>query len=206
MINTYSKNGDVIIYEVKYKQIKHVYFKDLGDMIQISCNPKMKTNELLRIIDHNFDKIIKLKSKRKKLKTEKYQLWGKVLSEKEFFETLIPSDKHLIKKYISETEKQIKILEPKLSSALKILNLDLVPTKVKKLKSKYGSCQIIKKEITINAFLAKLDPSYLYYVLIHEYCHLNVANHSSAFYNELSKVLINHKEIQKNLRKHVITF
>ena len=55
-------------------------------------------------------------------------------------------------------------------------------------------------------FLAKVDPIYLYYVLLHEYCHLIEANHSSAFYKLLDVLMENHKVIQKDLRKYVITF
>ncbi len=206
MFQTFTKDQETIVFEVVYKPIKHVYFKDLGDYIRISCSPKMKQKDIIKILDHNFDKIMKLKQRKVKTKTHKYQLWGQAIDEVTFYHGLVVNEKNLIKRYILETEQQIKLFEEKLETVLKTLNLKLVPTKVKKLKSKYGSCQIVKKEITINAFMAKLDPIYLYYVLLHEYCHLNVANHSKAFYNELSKVLVNHKEIQKNLRKHVITF
>ena len=81
-------------------------------------------------------------------------------------------------------------MKKKLIDDIAKLNLTLKPTKVKVLKSKFGSCQIIKKEITINAFL---DPMYLYYVLLHEYCHLIQANHSKAFYNLLDQVMPMHK-------------
>ncbi|NLB85347.1 MAG: M48 family metallopeptidase, partial [Acholeplasmataceae bacterium] len=53
---------------------------------------------------------------------------------------------------------------------------------------------------TINLFLAKIDPSYLLYVLYHEYSHLRVPNHSKEFYLLLSKLFPNYLIIRKELK------
>ncbi len=206
MIETYSKNNKLIQYKIIFKPIKHVYFRNKSDYILITANDKMKVNQVLNILDFNFDKLLKYQLKPKRQTTEKYQLWGQVLSLEQFFGEHPNNQKNYETILKTETINQIKNFEKRLSQDLEKLNLTLKPTKVKVLKSKFGSCQIIKKELTINAFLAKLDPVYLYYVLLHEYSHLLVANHSKAFYSLLDQLMPMHKTIQKDLRKYVITF
>src|SRR5690554_1665996 len=166
----------------------------------------MNKKQVLSILDGHFHKLVSFQTKKRRQTTEKFQLWGTKLSEDEFFDGLENTQKNYEKILIDKTVSQIKIFESQLINDLSKLNLTLKPTKVKLLKSKFGSCQIVKKEITINAFLAKLDPIYLYYVLLHEYCHLIEANHSSAFYKLLDVLMETHKVVQKDLRKYVITF
>lgn len=206
MIKTYTKNNKTIQYKIIFKPIKHVYFRKKEDHILISANRKMTTNQVLSILDHNFDKLVNYEVKQRRIQTPKYILWGKAYSEDEFFQGKTPTKEHYEALLKTETIRQINAFENQLSNDISKLGLTLKPTKVKVLKSRFGSCQIIKKEITINAFLAKLDPIYLYYVLLHEYCHIIVPNHSKAFYNLLDQLMPSHKSIQKALRKYVITF
>ncbi len=202
----YQKGDQTIGYHITYKRIKHIYFRDGKDHIKITANHQMKESDILKVLDRHFDKLLKMVGRKTKQETAKYQLWGIPLDQDTFYGGVMPTEKNLLSILKHETIKKIEALEPILINDLRKLGLNLVPTKVKKLKTKFGSCQIIKKEITINSFLAKLDPIYLYYVLLHEYCHLIVSNHSKAFYQVLDRVMVDHKKIQKNLRKHVISF
>ena len=106
--------------------------------------------------------------------------------------------------YQQELMRKVDSLKGWLTESLKPVGLSPLPTKVKWLKSKYGSCHIRKHEITLNAFLAKLDVVYLKYVLLHEYAHIIVPNHQKPFYEVLDKLMPEHKSIQKALKKHHI--
>lgn len=204
---SYVKDNNEIKYLIKYKKIKHIYFRFKDNILEISANEKLSKNDVIHALDVNFDKIIKLRSKKQtRIKVEKYQLWGKTIEEDAFFNGLKPNEKLMHEIYIKETIQMIDTLSNRLSEDLNVLGLKPVKIIVKPLKTKYGSCHIVKRVITINSFLAKLDPIYLYYVLLHEYAHLLVANHQSAFYQKLDLVMKNHKLVQKNLRKHTIMF
>lgn len=205
-IKTFKKGHVEFNFEIKYKKIKHIYFRFKDDVLYISANSKLTENQVIESIELNLDRILSLKIKKQRLESSSYQLWGNVLSKEEFFEDKIPSEKLMHEIYINETKKMILDLEDKVNLCLHIWGLKPVEIKVKPLKTKYGSCQIVKKVITINSFLAKLDPIYLYYVLLHEYAHLLVPNHQKEFYQKLDLVMKNHKEVQKNLRKHTIMF
>lgn len=50
------------------------------------------------------------------------------------------------------------------------------------MRSRWGVCNVQKAVITINKRLLPMDPAYGEYVLMHELCHLLVADHSPRFY------------------------
>jgi len=70
--------------------------------------------------------------------------------------------------------------------------------KIKKLKTKWGSCNR-NNMITLNIDLIKHSPLSIKYVLYHELCHLKYYNHDKNFYNLLSIVLPDWKNRKKIL-------
>lgn len=58
---------------------------------------------------------------------------------------------------------------------------------IRKMKNKWGSCNIEKKEINFNLELAKKKDSEIQYVVIHELLHLVEPNHNDNFRNLLYK-------------------
>ena len=86
------------------------------------------------------------------------------------------------KNKIKTKEKTLEYLEKR---TWKIANqIGLIPSKVviKKLKSRWGSADS-KGVVTINQILRKTPPRIIDYIIIHELCHLKVANHSSRFWD-----------------------
>ncbi|MBR7181752.1 MAG: DUF45 domain-containing protein [Clostridia bacterium] len=75
---------------------------------------------------------------------------------------------------------------------------------VKWLESRWGSCRPARNLITLNLKLLFLHPAYGDYVLLHEYCHYRVLNHSADFYRELERVCPHHAEARKYLNRAVI--
>lgn len=206
MIKIYTKDNKSIEYKVVYKKIKHVYFRRKDDVIVISANKRLKEKDIFNLIDYNFNNIYKMYIKNTNNTTNTFQLWGKEIEKEMFYKNLAQNEENYYKILEDEILKKIDELKPNLLEVLKTFKLNEYPIKVKPLQSKFGSAHLIKKYITINSFLAKVEPVYLYYVLIHEYAHFIVPNHSKRFYDLLDLVLPNHKLIQKNLRKHIISF
>src|SRR5690606_16728318 len=200
-MKVYEKNGISVTYEIIYKSIKYIYFRNRNDHIIITANKKAKESEVLSYLDKYFEKLTVKKTKTK-VETPKYQLWGISLTEDEFFGNYQHSQKNYDLILKLEVLKMVDTLKPRLEQDLSKLSLKLVTMHVKKLRSKYGLCRTNIKEITLSSFLARINPEYLYYVLLHEYAHLIVGNHSKSFYQVLDKVMINHKMVQKQLRKH----
>jgi predicted metal-dependent hydrolase len=73
---------------------------------------------------------------------------------------------------------------------------------VRSMKGRWGSCSS-KGRITLSTDLIKIDEKYTEYVIFHELCHLKHHNHSSAYYNLLSTVYPEWKNVRHELRKYV---
>ena len=65
--------------------------------------------------------------------------------------------------------------------------------------SRWGSCNIKTGDITLNTRLGAMPPALIEHVLIHELCHLIEANHSPAFYAEMTRTLPDWKERKRQL-------
>ena len=73
--------------------------------------------------------------------------------------------------------------------------------RIKNMKSRWGSCLIRKKIVTLNSRLISKDMALIEYVLLHELCHFLVPNHSPSFYSHLAKYVPDHKEKRKILNR-----
>lgn len=72
--------------------------------------------------------------------------------------------------------------------------------RVKKMKTRWGSCNPKKGYINLNSELIRFKKEIIEYVIIHELCHLIHPNHSKAFHEEVEKYCPNYKEYDKVLR------
>jgi len=61
--------------------------------------------------------------------------------------------------------------------------------RLKKMKTRWGSCNTVAKRIWINTALVHLDPCLLEYVLVHELVHLLEPGHTPRFYRVLGTYL-----------------
>lgn len=73
--------------------------------------------------------------------------------------------------------------------------------KVKKLRSRWGSCDL-HKNITLNVFLAQLPWRLIDYVLVHELAHTIHMNHSAEFWEEVRSILPDYKIRRKETKNY----
>lgn len=74
-----------------------------------------------------------------------------------------------------------------------------VSWKLRKMKTRWGSCLPAKRSITFNSELAKYPESCIEYVVIHELCHLQIPNHGADFKALMTKRMPEWKTIKKEL-------
>ncbi|WHR51253.1 SprT family zinc-dependent metalloprotease [Vibrio furnissii] len=72
---------------------------------------------------------------------------------------------------------------------------------VKKMKTKWGSCNISSKRIWLNTELAKKPPECLEYILVHELTHLLERHHNERFKSIMNKVMPNWKLHKETLNR-----
>ncbi|MBT6469666.1 MAG: M48 family metallopeptidase [Candidatus Marinimicrobia bacterium] len=97
---------------------------------------------------------------------------------------------------------QLKVEIPKFISVWeKKLNVQVNEFGVKKMKTRWGSCNIKKKRIWLNLELAKKPMECLEYVVVHEIAHLLEKNHSARFYSLMEKHYPNWKHSKDLLNR-----
>lgn len=81
----------------------------------------------------------------------------------------------------------IKLFEELIKKYSSLMNLNINTTfTVKKLKSKWGSCDTAKKHIALNLELMKYPVHAIEYIVLHELTHLIYPNHSKDFYDTIT--------------------
>ena len=216
----FRKNHLEINYIIIYKPIKNTYFRVKENHIQITSNKRTSKNQIMAYLDQKFDKFYQILSNQRssELPYQMY-LWGKAfnlelsygrfsydIQEHHIFVTSTSTQVKEVKKriYYFEMVKRLEHIHREVEEIIFQKQIKRLPIRLKYLKSKFGSYHRKHQEITLNTFLATLDPIYLYYVLYHEYAHAVVFNHSKDFYNLLDELMPNHRIYQKDLKKIAI--
>jgi len=216
MMQIYEKNGKQIKYKIIFKYNKNTYFRIKEDYVLITTSKYMK-HMIPKYLDAQFDKLL---LKLNAFKTEddsiiklNNKIYNVFFSTGEFTYTKLKDEIYITgsdivsakkRLYLMTLKKMVEEIHPKVLKIIKNNNLEALPIKYKFLKSKFGSYHRKHDEITLNTFLATLDSIYLEYVLLHEYAHKLVFNHSKDFYDILDTWMVGHKNIQKGLKKMVI--
>jgi len=219
-METYTKNGKAIPYEIIRKKNKNTYFRIHEDHLKVTTNRYAKKEQIMAFIDLKFEMFYEKIYHSKSIENDdQLTLFGKtysvLISEGRFSYTII-DDQMLIQSklkdmkkikeqvYKAELSNEIERIQPMILETISKKGLSLLPIKLKYLKSKFGSYHRKHNEITLNTFLARLDKIYLIYVIYHEYAHALVFNHSKDFYHLLDEFMPNHKLYQKDLKKIAI--
>lgn len=72
---------------------------------------------------------------------------------------------------------------------------------VRKMKTRWGTCNIRTGRVCINSGLAHVNPKYVYYIVTHELTHLWVPGHGSDFRNRMDKYCPGWREARIGLRE-----
>ena len=113
----------------------------------------------------------------------------------------IDEKKKIMEKWYFENAK--KLFPQFMEKWLKILDEHVEKVAIKPMKTRWGSCNCVKKYITLNTELIKRTPFEIEYVVLHELTHLKYPNHGKGFYNYIERYMSNYKIAEKMLNaKH----
>ncbi|MEK7582914.1 MAG: M48 family metallopeptidase [Patescibacteria group bacterium] len=96
-------------------------------------------------------------------------------------------------------EDVLRVVEHRIDLYNKHYRCDFNDIKIKKMKSRWGSCSK-KKNLNFNARLAELPDYLIDYVVVHELCHLKEFNHSRSFWSLVAQTIPDHKNRRRELR------
>jgi len=112
-------------------------------------------------------------------------------------ETPIATKEKLLNEfYRAELKKRIPPLLEKWQS---IMGLEVSEWYVKKMRTRWGTCNINKNRIWLSLELAKQPEESLEYVVVHEMTHLLEADHNAKFKKYLDEFIPTWREIEKQL-------
>ena len=138
---------------------------------------------LLKVIEHNLPPIVKLKHNT----IELYVRFGTDTAKRKDI---------LDEWYRSKLKEIIPSIITKWESVLKV---EVNHFGIKKMKTKWGTCNIESQRIWLNLELAKKPIICLEYIIIHEMTHLLERNHNTRFVALMNQFMPNWKEVKEEL-------
>lgn len=113
----------------------------------------------------------------------------------------IDEKKKIMEKWYFENAK--KLFLQFMEKWLEILDENVEKVAIKPMKTRWGSCNYVKRYINLNTELIKRTPFEIEYVILHELTHLKYPNHGRGFYNYIEQYMPNYKVAEKLLNaKH----
>ena len=88
---------------------------------------------------------------------------------------------------------------PLIEKWAKIIGVPVPQWRIKKMKTKWGSCSIAAQRIWLNLELAKKAPQCLEYIVVHEMSHFHERHHNDRFVKLMDKHLPNWRSIRDEL-------
>lgn len=164
------------------KNIKNIYLRVYppDGRINLSVPLNITDNEIIVFIKGKKEWILKSTQKMKKKKIN-FVDW----TEKEIKGAKIYFDKS-IPYYIKKWEK--------------IMNVKVDSWYTRRMKTRWGSCNINRRRICVNLSLYRKEEIYLEYIIVHEMIHLKERYHNKRFYYYMDYYLPNWKELKKELQ------
>jgi predicted metal-dependent hydrolase len=208
------KGHEVVI---TYKRIKRLNAKIREGKILISAPYFTKNSEIEKFINSYSKRIDKILDSQKEIDPNIMYLWGNkyniVSIEGEENKIILMEDiAYVFYKdnptsviddyYMKETLDKLNYVARKYKDLMLKENIMFNKIAIKKLKSRWGSCKVTTKNITINSNLAKYDPLCLEYVFCHEIAHIKYPNHSKSFHEFIYTYFKDEQLARKMLKKY----
>ncbi len=201
---------NVIIERKRTTKNTYIRVKENLD-IYVTCNKLTSDRFIINLINDNKSRILKMINIRKKklAKDEYFYYLGKkydlvylnkkgiTFGEEKVF---VSTDFNLDKWYKKEAEKVFQIELDKMYNSF-VYKIPYPSLCIRKMKTRWGVCNVKTHKVTLNLELIKKDIKYLDYVIVHELSHLLYANHSKAFWDCVGDNFKDYKKIRKELKQ-----
>ena len=204
-------NVNVVI-EKKHNRNMYFRFPDINTLY-VTCPYLTSEKSVIKYIEENYVSLSKMHKKtiKNKESDEYFCFKGKryirvfdesykgVSFDDEF--VYAKDEKNLnnfIKKYIKEYFTNEVNLIKTMFQGLPEFSL-----RIRNMKTRWGVCNRTNKVVTLNSELIKRTKEELDYVIVHELCHFYEGNHSSRFWEHVSRYIPNYKELRKTMKEAI---
>ena len=209
----YCLDGNMYPVIIVKKNNKNTYIRVKEDCtIYVTTNYLASKLYIQRLLDNNQDYIRSSIARRKEQekKKEQFSYLGQVY-DIVFVPTLkrmeidgnriyIKDKKALETWYKKETRRIFELRLNKIYNEFEE-SVPFPKLKIRAMKTRWGVCNKVRETITLNAKLIRYDIEKIDYVIVHELSHFIHFNHSSFFWNLVSKYAPNYKAIRSELNE-----
>ncbi|MDO4814632.1 MAG: SprT family zinc-dependent metalloprotease [Gemella sp.] len=217
-------NEDLEIYVTKRKSARNMIIRvDKKSRLCASIPYSVKYEEVMKYALANLEKIYKMLDSRKDMYKEYnlsyadgeiHYLWGEeyelsivssssnrvVIGDRLEIYTK-SAEKDYIKNILDKFYKKelMEMIDAWKEEAEDRLGVSVNKYRIRDMTSRWGTCNITKKIITLNLQLAKKEPDCLEAVFYHELVHLLETNHTKRFYDLMDYYYPHWREVEKRL-------
>ena len=222
---------DDLIFKINYKKISKIYIKihrntaDLEIIAPVNINFKIIDDfisQKILWIKKNQQKIINNNLIKNPPNLDQINIFGNIynleylnISKKIFISYKNTNENIILINYyqnLTENKKQLalekfyrqellKTLQNLIEKWQKIMNVEVNFFSIKKMRTRYGSCNARHRRIWFSLNLIHYKIEFIEYVVVHEIAHFFQQNHGKKFYAILDKFLPNWREINKSATK-----
>lgn len=180
--------GNLVVH-VQYKKIKNLYLKiDVNTSeVKVSAPYTMSRERINEFLDNRREWIEKTRQKVIK-KNKKHNQFQELDAEQE--KKLREYLNFEIKNYIIKYEKIMRVKSEGFT--------------IRKMKTRWGSCNVRTHHLNFNLALARVPRECLEYVVVHELTHLLEASHNAIFWNLMEYYLPGSKRLRKKLNEYSV--
>lgn len=221
--------GDITV-EVTQKDIKNVHLSVYPPFGQVKIAAPIRMNlDTIRI--YAITKLSWIKKQQTKIKAQKREAQREYLTKESHYYLgkrymlkviehksvpIVKLKHNTIELYIrpeTDTAKRKEILDEWYRAKLKemipslitkwekVMSVEVKEFGIKKMKTKWGTCNIEAQRIWLNLELAKKPNNCLEYIIIHEMTHLLERNHNTRFVALMNQFMPNWKEVKEELNR-----
>ena len=179
--------------QIQQKQVKNINFRLKPNLLSVSVPLNINSEHIAQAINKRVDwalshheQVLKLCARKQQLAltSKTLKLWGVA-------QTLTLNDQQTLDYY----RQQLAIVMPELFEKWQlIVNAQAQETRIKKMHSRWGSCNTRARRIWLSVYLPAYPIECTEYVIVHELCHLHHANHSHAFWQTVQTAMPDYKK------------
>lgn len=180
---TVTYNGTIISFTFERKAVKNINLRVRTDgTVYVSANRRVPVEYIDQLVLENGGKIL--------ASVEKFR------KEAENAVETIEYPEEYVRRVFGEIVGEIY-------PAFAKYGVDYPTLRIRKMKSRWGSCIPAKGIITLNTKLMAYSRRCIEYVVVHEFCHFMEANHSVRFYEWLTMMMPDWQERKAELARRL---
>ena len=175
--------------EVQRKPIKniHIHVKAPVGNVIVTCPRRTSDATIIKVVEERIDWI----RKQQVLLKERLELQAN--QEVEDIDW---------KEANKQLRADISKLLPKWES---ITGLQCSTWQIRKMKTRWGSCNVKTHKIWFNLYLAKTNQRCLEYIILHELLHIKIANHGAEFKANMDHYMPSWRIVRRELKQYILS-